>query len=104
MTRGRLGSPSSRAMPDFFILPWIRTEYPASQLRFLAACRIQDYWRENFAFAPVLLETFVECDLFRTTCYKAAKWIIISKTQGCVKLEVNKQFALLVKDINLYAR
>ena len=86
----------------FLIFPWIRTRYLASHLLSLAARRIQSDWRERFAFTPVLLETFVECDRFKGTCYRAANWIPVGKTQGRGKLDVYKQFALPVKDIFLY--
>jgi hypothetical protein len=86
----------------FLIFPWIKTKCLASQLLSLAARRIQHDWRERFAFAPVLIETFVECDRFKGTCYRAANWIHVGKTQGRGKLDVNKQFALPVKDIFLY--
>jgi hypothetical protein len=86
----------------FLIFPWIRTRYLASHLLALAARRIQDDWRERFAFAPVLLETFVECDRFKGTCYRAANWIHVGQTQGRGKLDIKKQFALPVKDIYLY--
>ena len=86
----------------FLIFPWIRTKYLASHLLALATRRIQNDWRERFAFAPVLLETFVECNRFKGTCYMAANWIHVGKTQGRGKLDVKNQYALPVKDIYLY--
>lgn len=86
----------------FLIFPWIQTKCLASHLLALATRRIQNDWRERFAYAPVLLETFVECARFRGTCYKAANWIFVGKTQGRGKLDVKNQYALPVKDIYLY--
>ena len=37
---------------------------------------------ELHGFRPVLLETFVDPDKYQGTCYKAANWIVIGKTQG----------------------
>jgi ribosomal protein L19E len=42
----------------------------------------------------VLVETFVEIPRFRVTCYKAANWIHVGKTQGRGKLDVEHQAQL----------
>ncbi len=51
--------------------------------------------------SPVLLETFCESPRFRGTCYRAANWIHVGRTQGRGKLDVRKEYALPVKDIFL---
>ncbi|MCL5284872.1 MAG: DUF4338 domain-containing protein [Nitrospirae bacterium] len=86
----------------FLIFPWIRTKNLASRLLALAAKRLPKDWENRYGFAPVLLETFVECDRFRGTCYKAANWIHVGKTQGRGKKDVFNQYALPVKDIYLF--
>jgi hypothetical protein len=86
----------------FLILPWIQSKNLASMLLGMAARRLPDDWQERYHYAPVLLETFVECDRFRGTCYKAANWISVGITQGRGKKDVFKQFALPVKDVFLY--
>lgn len=37
---------------------------------------------EKSDYRPVLLETFVQLDNFRGTCYRAANWIQVGTTQG----------------------
>lgn len=83
----------------FLIFPWIRTKNLASRLLAIAARRLPKDWEERYGFAPVLLETFVECARFRGTCYKAAGWISVGKTQGRGKKDVFNQYLLPVKDI-----
>ncbi len=48
---------------------------------------------------PVLLETFCEALRFEGSCYRAANWIKVGKTQGRGKLDTRKERALPVKDI-----
>jgi hypothetical protein len=50
----------------------------------------------------VLLETFVERERFRGTCYRAANWIHVGETKGRGKLDRKKQYALPVKDVFLF--
>jgi len=49
-----------------------------------------------------MLETFVERDRFKGTCYRAANWIHVGQTQGRGKLDVKSEYLLPVKDIWLY--
>lgn len=86
----------------FLILPWIRSKNLASTLLALAAKRLPQDWQARYSYRPVLLETFVECQRFRGTCYRAANWIHVGRTQGRGKLDRYKRRALPVKDIFLY--
>ena len=70
----------------FLILPWIQVKYLGSKLLSLVAKRIQDDWENRYSYRPVLLETFVDCERFKGTCYKAANWIYTGQTQGRGKL------------------
>jgi hypothetical protein len=51
---------------------------------------------------PVLLETFVEAERHRGTCYKAANGIPVGQTTGRGELDVTHQHAVAIKDIWLY--
>jgi hypothetical protein len=35
-----------------------------------------------YGLRPVLLETFVDAQRYRGTCYQAANWISLGQTQG----------------------
>ncbi|MDA8150014.1 MAG: DUF4338 domain-containing protein [Nitrospiraceae bacterium] len=85
----------------FLILPWIQSRNLASMLLGMAARRLPDDWQERYHYAPVLLETFVEMDRFRGTCYMAANWISVGITQGRGKKDTFKQYALPPKEILL---
>lgn len=86
----------------FLILPWVHSPNLASKILSLLAKRLPQDWQNRYSYRPVLLETFVECDRFRGTCYKAANWIHVGITKGRGKLDVKKQYAVPKKDILLY--
>ncbi len=86
----------------FLILPWITSKNLASKTLSLVSKRIADDWKRRYNYRPVLLETFVERQRFKGTCYKAANWTNVGVTKGRGKLDVKNEFALPVKDIFLY--
>ncbi len=86
----------------FLILPWIHGECLASRILARAVRRLPEDFEQRYGYRPVLLETFVQKDRFRGTCYRAANWIHVGETQGRGKLDRKKEFALPVKDIFLY--
>ena len=66
----------------FLILPWVRVPNLASHLLARMSQRVPEDWQERFGYRPVLLESFVERDRFRGTCYQAANWQAIGITTG----------------------
>lgn len=40
------------------------------------------HWQERFGYEPVLAETFTDPELYAGTCYKAAGWEAVGKSQG----------------------
>ncbi|MDY7031758.1 MAG: DUF4338 domain-containing protein [Thermodesulfobacteriota bacterium] len=66
----------------FLILPdW---HFPNLASRILSLCqkRLQADWQEVFGHSVVLLEIFVNPQLFQGTIYKAANWIYVGNTKG----------------------
>lgn len=86
----------------FLILPWITVRNLASRLLAVVAKQLPEDWHARYGFRPVLLETFVERERFRGTCYRAANWIHVGETQGRGKLDRKKLRLLPVKDVYLY--
>ncbi len=66
----------------FLIFPWVNVRYLASHVLGLAASHIKDDWHEKWGYHPVLMETFVDGNHYRGTCYKAANWEYIGTTTG----------------------
>jgi hypothetical protein len=66
----------------FLILPWIRVPNLASRILGTIARQAPRDWEARYGRKPVLMETFVERDRFRGTCYRAANWIDVGDTVG----------------------
>lgn len=87
----------------FLIFPWIRVKNLASSVLSLLVRQIRGDWKGLYGFEPVLLETFVDSGRFNGTCYQAANWIWVGRTQGCGKMGKNRrQRGFHVKDVYLY--
>ncbi len=86
----------------FLILPWIHSQNLASRILANMAKRLPQDWQMRYGYRPLLLETFVQKDRFRGTCYRAANWVHVGQTKGRGKLDRKNKYALPVKDIFLY--
>jgi hypothetical protein len=86
----------------FLLLPWIHVHNLASKLLSLAARRIGDDWELRYHYRPVLLETFVDDTRFRGTCYRAANWSCVGRTQGRGKLGDHRLGQVPVKQVWVY--
>lgn len=54
----------------------------ASRVLKLVCARLSGDWREHFGHPVLLVETFVDPQRFRGTCYRAANWQPLGQTQG----------------------
>ena len=75
----------------FLVLPWIESKGLASKILTLAARQLPNDWLSRYGFQPVLLETFVEYERHKGTCYKAANWINVGRTTGRGKKSTSHQ-------------
>jgi hypothetical protein len=66
----------------FLILPWVRVEHLASHVLGRMAARISRDWQRVYGHPVYFLETFVDPERFRGTCYRAANWIVLGRTTG----------------------
>jgi len=55
----------------------------ASRVLKLVCDRLAQDWQQHFGHPVLALETFVDPQRFRGTCYKAAGWERLGATQGC---------------------
>ena len=86
----------------FLILPWVQCRNLASKVLSLSERCVADDFEDRYAIRPVLLETFVEKQRFRGTCYRAANWQHLGHTQGRGKCDRTRTARLPIKD--LYVR
>jgi len=69
----------------FLILPFVHIRYLASHLLSRTAKLLSKDWPALFGAEPYLVETFVDTDKYRGTCYRAANWLYLGETQGFSK-------------------
>jgi hypothetical protein len=86
----------------FLVLPWIESRGLASKILALAARQLPKDWKHRYGFEPVLLETFVEYERHKGTCYKAANWVNVGRTAGRGKKSTSHKVLIPAKDIWLY--
>ncbi len=87
----------------FLILPWVTSKNLASHILGLAAKQLPLDWQVRYNYQPVLMETFVQKDKFKGTCYRAANWLLLGQTKGRGKLDRFNEYLLPVKDVFVYS-
>ena len=73
--------------------------------KILAACarQLPADWEKLYGYRPLLLETLVDGERFRGTCYRAANWINLGQTTG--RGHMDREHAAhgeAVKDLYIY--
>ena len=66
----------------FLLFPWVGVKNLASHVLGLAARQVAADWQRQHRYRPVLLETYVDSERHAGTCYRAAGWQCVGKTQG----------------------
>ena len=66
----------------FLLLPGVRVKHLASRALMLAREALPAAWKQRHGLEPLLLETCVD-GAHSGTCYKAAGWQQVGRTQGC---------------------
>jgi hypothetical protein len=66
----------------FLILPWVAVPHLASHLLGRAARGLSADWQRLYGHPIHYLETFVDPQRFRGTCYLAANWVQLGATTG----------------------
>ena len=66
----------------FLILPWVTVPHLASHILSRIARRLSLDWERLYQHPIYFLETFVDPERFRGTCYRAANWVVLGRTTG----------------------
>ena len=66
----------------FLVLPWVRISHLASHILGRMAKLLPSDWERIYNHPIYFLESFVDQERFRGTCYRAANWILIGETTG----------------------
>ncbi len=83
----------------FLILPWVKVPHLASHILGRIQKRINEDWVQKYAHPVYLLETFVDRDRFKGTCYKAANWVLTGQTKGRTRNDRYSNIQKSIKDI-----
>jgi hypothetical protein len=86
----------------YLILPWVKVPHLASHVLGKISRRLSVDFERKYNHAVYLLETFVDKERFKGTCYRAANWIDVGETQGRGKMDRKNEYAVPVKDIYIY--
>ncbi len=86
----------------YLILPWVRAPRLASHVLAAVARVLSADWQALYRHPIYLLETFIEPERFRGTCYRAANWTYLGLTTGRGKDDQTKQPNRSLKQLWVY--
>jgi hypothetical protein len=87
----------------FLILPWVRIKGLASKILAHSARQLPRDWESRYGHRVWLLETLIDAERFRGTCYRAANWIHVGQTAGRGRMDrENRGQTQPIKDIYVY--
>jgi hypothetical protein len=66
----------------FLILPWVSVPHLASHILGRMARTLSADWQRLYAHPIYFVETFIDPQRFRGTCYRAANWTLLGLTTG----------------------
>jgi len=83
----------------FLILPFVQVPHLASHLLGRMARVLSNDWQQAYGHPVYYLETFVDPQRFRGTCYRAANWLLLGRTCGLGKDAPNKTPNRPIKEV-----
>ncbi len=86
----------------YLLLPGVRVPGLASQVLAAVARGLSADWQRLYQHPIYLLETFIEPERFRGTCYRAANWIYLGLTTGRGKDAPTKEPNRSLKQLWVY--
>lgn len=87
----------------FLILPWVKVPHLASHLLGRITRRLSADWQHLYAHPIYFVETFIDPQRFRGTCYRAANWIALGRTTGRGKDDRQHKANRSIKEVLGYA-
>jgi hypothetical protein len=83
----------------FLILPWVTVPHLASHILGRMAKQIPGDWQRLYAHPVYLLETFIDPERYRGTCYRAANWVTLGRTTGRGKDDLTHKPNRSIKEV-----
>jgi hypothetical protein len=86
----------------YLILPWVKVPHLASHLLGRIVRRISADWQALYHHPIHLLESFVDIQRFRGTCYRAANWTCVGRSVGRGTKSKSRQPTCSIKELWVY--
>jgi hypothetical protein len=83
----------------FLILPWVRVPHLASHILGRMVRMLSLDWQRVYAHPVYFVETFIDPQRFRGTCYRAANWTLLGHTTGRGKDAPTKEVNRSIKQV-----
>jgi hypothetical protein len=83
----------------FLVLPWVAVPHLASHLLSRMTRMLSLEWEKVYGHPVYFAETFVDTTRHRGTCYRAANWVMLGRTQGRGKDDLTHRPNRTVKDV-----
>ncbi|UCC32528.1 MAG: DUF4338 domain-containing protein [Phycisphaerales bacterium] len=83
----------------FLILPWAKVPHLASHILGRMARVLPQDWARIYGHPVYFLETFVDPERFRGTCYRAANWVVLGRTTGRGKDDLTHRPNRSIKEV-----
>ena len=83
----------------FLILPWVRVAHLASHILGRMARMLSADWQRRYGHPIYFVETFIDPQRFRGTCYRAANWTVLGQTTGRGKDAPTRQANRSIKQV-----
>jgi hypothetical protein len=86
----------------YLILPWVRVPHLASHILGRMAKLVAQDWERVYGHPVYYLETFIDPQRWRGTCYRAANWIALGLTTGRGKADTSHRPNRSLKQVLAY--
>jgi hypothetical protein len=83
----------------YLILPWVQVPHLASHLLARMTRMLSAEWAKVYGHPVYFAETFVDTTRHRGTCYRAANWMLLGRTQGRGKDDLTHKPNRTLKDV-----
>ena len=87
----------------YLIMPWVNIPHLASHLLGTISRRISNDWMKVYSHPIYFLETFIDPELYKGTCYRAANWVSMGLTTGRGKNNQDKKANRSLKEVLGYS-
>ena len=85
--------------PRYLILPWVKVPHLASHILGVLARRLSKDWEQLYKHPIYFLETFIDVERYRGTCYRAANWVSMGVTTGRGKNDLTHKVNRSIKEV-----